>query len=57
MIDFNLYYQQLERLRQAIERKQPELINKNSVIFYHARSHTSLTTHQKLRELDLEILT
>jgi len=53
MIDSNLYCQQLERLRQAIERKRPELINREGVVFHHdnARPHTSLTTHQKLRGL------
>jgi len=53
-IDPNLYYQQLERLCQAIEKKRPELINRNGIIFHHnnAKLHTSLMTHQKLKELD-----
>jgi len=44
-IDFNLYCQQMEKLRQAIERKRPELINRK-VVFHHdnARSHTSLAS-------------
>jgi len=53
MIDSNLYCQQLERLRQTIERKRPELINTKGVVFRHdnARPHTSLATRQKLKEL------
>jgi len=56
-IDFNLYCQQLERLRQAIKRKWPELFNKKGVVFYHdnARPHTSLVTCQKLRKPDWEV--
>jgi len=52
-IDSNFYCQQLERLRQAIERKWPELINRKDVVFHHdnARLHTSLVIRQKLREL------
>jgi len=40
-IDSNLYCQQLERLRQAIEKNRPELINRKGVIFHHnnARPH------------------
>jgi len=53
-IDSNLYCQQLERLRQAIERKWPELINRKSVVFHHDKIHTSSATRQKLRELDWE---
>ncbi|XP_035744177.1 histone-lysine N-methyltransferase SETMAR-like [Vespa mandarinia] len=57
-IDSNLYCQQLERLRQAIEIKRPELINNKGVIFHHdnARPYTSLMTYQKLRELGWEVL-
>jgi len=33
-IDSNLYCQQLEKLRQAIERKRPKLINKENVVFH-----------------------
>ena len=41
-----LYCQQIERLRPAIERKRPELINKKGVIFHHnnARPHTIVMT-------------
>jgi len=52
MIDSNLYCQQLERLRQAIERKRPELINRKDVIFHHDKDHTSLAIRQKLRKLN-----
>jgi len=45
-IGSNLYCQQLKRLRQVIERKRPELINRKGVVFYHdnARLYTSLAT-------------
>jgi len=60
MIDYNLYCQQLERLRQVreVERKRPELINRKDVIFHYnnAGSHTSLATRQKLRELSWKVL-
>ena len=53
-----LYCEQLERLRQAIERKRPEVINRKGVVYHHdiARPHTSLMTRQKLRELGWEVL-
>ena len=55
-INSELYCEQLQRLQQAIERKRPELINRRGVVFHHdnARSHTFLTTRQKLRELSWE---
>jgi len=56
MIDSNLYCQQ--RLRQAIERKRPELINSKGVVFHHdnARPHISFATRQKLKDLSWEVL-
>lgn len=56
--DSNLYCQQLKRLCQAIEIKQPELIIRKGIIFHHdnAKPHTSLMAHQKLRELAWEVL-
>ena len=53
-----LYCEQLDRLRQAIEKKRPELINRKGVVFHHdnARPHTSLMTRQKLSELGWEVL-
>ena len=57
-IDCNLYCQQLMRLKQAIKKKRPELINRKGVVFHHdnARPHTSLMTRQKLKELGWEVL-
>ena len=57
-IDSQVYCGQLERLRQAIERKQPKLNNRNDVVFHHdnARPYSSLMTRQKLGELGWEIL-
>jgi len=57
-INSQLYSEQLERLRQAIERKRSELNNRKGVIYHHdnARSHTSLMTRQKLCELGWEVL-
>jgi len=57
-INSELYCEQLQRLKQAIERKRPELINRRGVVFHHdnARPHISLMTRQKLRELGWEVL-
>ena len=46
------------RLKQAIKKRRPELINRKGVVFHHdnARPHTSLVTRQKLRELGWEVL-
>lgn len=57
-IDSTLYCQQLMRLKQAIQEKRPELINRKGVVFHHdnARPHTSLVTRQKLREFGWEVL-
>ena len=48
-INFNLYCQQLEGLRQEIERNRPELTNRKGAVFHHdnARPHTLLATRQK----------
>ena len=53
-----LYCERLKRLRQAIERKRPELINRNGVVLHHANAwlHTSLMSRQKLREFGWEVL-
>ncbi|KAJ0174901.1 hypothetical protein K1T71_010009 [Dendrolimus kikuchii] len=50
-IDSELYCEQLMRLKQKVERKRPELINRRGVVFHHdnSRRHTSLATQQKLR--------
>ncbi|KAJ0173872.1 hypothetical protein K1T71_011021 [Dendrolimus kikuchii] len=57
-IDSELYCEQLTRLKQKVERKRPELINRRGVVFHHdnARPHTSLATQQKLREFGFEVL-
>ena len=53
-----LYCEQLDRLKQAIDQKRPELVNRNGVVFHqdNARPHTSLMTRQKLRELGWDVL-
>ena len=45
-------------LRQAIERKRSEFINRKGVVVHHdnARAHTSLMTRETLREFDREVL-
>ncbi|KAJ0176797.1 hypothetical protein K1T71_007976 [Dendrolimus kikuchii] len=57
-IDSELYCEQLMRLKQKVERKRPELINRRGMVFHHdnARVHTSLATQQKLREFGWEVL-
>ena len=46
-----LYCEQLEKLRQATEKKRPELINKKGVVlrYINARLQLALMTRQKLR--------
>ena len=50
--------EQLEKLRQAIERKRSELINRKGVVFHqdNTQPHKSSMTRQKLRELGREVL-
>lgn len=57
-INSDVYCQQLTRLKQAIDRKRPELANRKGVVFHHdnARPHTSLATRNRLRELGWEVL-
>jgi len=57
-INSELYCSQLDRLQETIKEKRPELINRKGVVFHYdnARSHTSLMTRQKLRELGWEVL-
>ncbi|XP_046145712.1 histone-lysine N-methyltransferase SETMAR-like [Osmia bicornis bicornis] len=57
-LNSDVYCQQLDRLKQAIVQKQPELANRKGVVFHqdNARPHTSLVTSQKLRELGWEVL-
>ncbi|GBP86984.1 Histone-lysine N-methyltransferase SETMAR [Eumeta japonica] len=46
------------RLKQDVEKKRPELINRKDLVFHHdnARPHTSLTTQQILREFGWKVL-
>ncbi|GFW85684.1 putative DD34D transposase [Trichonephila clavipes] len=54
----NIYCQQLDHLKLAIDQKRPELANGRGIVFHqdNARSHTSVETRQKLRELGWEVL-
>ncbi|GFV96042.1 mariner Mos1 transposase, partial [Trichonephila clavipes] len=55
---YNLYCQQLNRLKLAINQKRPELANRRGVVFHqdNARPQTSVVIRQKLRELSWEVL-
>ncbi|KAJ0174850.1 hypothetical protein K1T71_009958 [Dendrolimus kikuchii] len=57
-IDSELYCEQLMRLKQKVQRKRPELINRRGVVFLHdnAKPHISLATQQKLREFGWKVL-
>ncbi|CAH2233854.1 jg24036 [Pararge aegeria aegeria] len=58
-INSEFYCEQLMRLKQEVERKRLELINRRGVVFHHDnddRPHTSLATQQKLREFGWEVL-
>lgn len=57
-LNSELYCKQLERLKEAIEKKRPKLNNRDGVVFHHdnARPHTSSMTRQKLTELGWEVL-
>ncbi|CAK9834554.1 Histone-lysine N-methyltransferase SETMAR [Anthophora retusa] len=57
-LNSDVYCKQLDRVKQAIGEKRPELANRKGVVFHHdnARPHTSLVTRQKLRELGWEVL-
>ena len=53
-----IYCEQLDRLKQAIDQKRPELANRKGVVFFqdYARPHTSLVTRQMLQEFGWEVL-
>ncbi|GFY02903.1 mariner transposase [Trichonephila clavipes] len=52
-LNSDLYCQQLDRLKLAIDKKRPELANRRGVVFHqdNARLHSSRVTRQKLWEL------
>lgn len=58
-IDSIKFCSQLDRLKAAIDKKRPELVNGKGVVFYrdNDRPHVSLMTRQKLLQLDWEVLT
>ena len=57
-LNSDLYCQQLDRLKEAIDQKRPALANRRGIVFHqdNARPHTSIVTRQKLRELGWEVL-
>ena len=57
-ITAEVYCQQLERLKLAIDQKRPALANRRGVVFHHdnARPHTARITKQKLEEFGWELL-
>ncbi|GFX83512.1 histone-lysine N-methyltransferase SETMAR [Trichonephila clavipes] len=57
-INSDLYSQQLDYSKLAIDQKRPELDNRRGVVFHqdNAMPHTSVVTHQKLSELGWEVL-
>ncbi|XP_067125649.1 histone-lysine N-methyltransferase SETMAR-like [Centruroides vittatus] len=57
-LNLDLYCQQLDCLKLAIDQKRPELANRRGVVFHqdNARPHTSIVTRKKLRELGWEVL-
>ncbi|XP_018306549.1 histone-lysine N-methyltransferase SETMAR-like [Mycetomoellerius zeteki] len=59
MVDSDLYCQQLMRLKQSIQEKRPELINRKDIVFHHDYTqwpYMSSMTRQKLKELGWEVL-
>lgn len=57
-IDFKFYCEQLDRLKQAIAVKRPELVNRKGVVFHHdnAKPHAAIATQEKLRSFGWEVL-
>lgn len=57
-LNSDLYCQQLERLKLAIDQKRPELAKGSCVMFHqnNARQYMSIVTRQKLQELGWEVL-
>jgi len=58
MINSDVYYEQLQKLSDAIAQKRPELINRKGVMFHldNVRPHTSLITRQKLLQHGWDVL-
>ncbi|GFV03384.1 histone-lysine N-methyltransferase SETMAR [Trichonephila clavipes] len=57
-LNSDLYSQQLDRLKLAIDQKWPELVNRRGAAFHqvNARTHNSVVTRQKPWELGWEVL-
>ncbi|GFY11470.1 histone-lysine N-methyltransferase SETMAR [Trichonephila clavipes] len=58
ILNSDIYCQQLDHLKLAIDQKRPELVNRRGVVFHqdNARPHTSVVTRLKLWELGWEVL-
>lgn len=54
----NLYSQQLDQVKEFLKTKQPGLVNRKGVILQHdnARPHVAKAVHEKLQELEWEVL-
>ncbi|CAK9798994.1 Histone-lysine N-methyltransferase SETMAR [Anthophora plagiata] len=57
-INSDVYCNQLDRLKAAIDEKRPELANRRGVVFQHdnARPHVSIQSRQKLLQLGWDVL-
>ena len=57
-ITADLYSNQLDRLREALVRNRPSLVNRKGVILHHdnAKPHTAKQTQQKIKELGWEVM-
>lgn len=53
-----IYCQQLDRLRQALNKKRPALLNRKGIILHgdNARPHVAKITHEKITEFGWELL-
>lgn len=49
-------YAQLDKLDAVIHKKRPELMNREGVVFYHDKSHTSLQIREKLLKLGWDLI-
>lgn len=57
-VNQDLYFQQLTRLKAAVEQKRPWMVNEQGVLYHqdHAKIHTSDMTCQKIRDFQWEFL-